>query len=364
MSQKIVNSDRFLFLDGGLGTMLLRSSTQPGQPPFLMSLTQPSAVLDVHNAYVDAGSDVICTNTFGINRRKLAADGHTVAEVVTAAVKLAIKVANGRASVALDMGPLGELMQPFGSLTFESAYEAFREIAVAGEQAGADLVSIETMASLAEMRAAILAVRENTSLPIFATMTFESSGRTYLGAAAECFAMVAEGLGVTAVGVNCSLAPELLSDTVQKIAQTTSLPLIVKPNAGKPDAATGLYSLSAADFAAQMEALVPLGVQIVGGCCGTDPSYIRALRESLANQKPLQAKPLEQTVVCTQNAVLVLDESVPIGTSLLEEKQSEFRSAIQAKNLTAVMALTGAESKAGAALVCVPAEFESATDQA
>lgn len=364
MNPSFVASDRFLFFDGGLGTMLLRSSSQPEQPPFLMSLTQPDAVLAVHQAYVDAGSDIICSNTFGLSRRKLAAKDQTVAQIVTTAVEIAKKAAAGRAKVALDIGPLGELMQPFGPLSFESAYDAFREMAVAGEKAGADLVAVETMASLTELRAAVLAVRENTSLPVFATMTFEASGRTFLGTSAECFAMVAEGLGVCALGVNCSLEPQALVETVKTLSRTTSLPLIIKPNAGMPDAATGAYSLSASDFASQMEELLPLGVHVMGGCCGTDPSFIRTLRQRFAEGKPVRTKPVDRTAICTDASVLVLDESVPMGTSMLEEKNQAFRDAVASQNIAAVMGLFSEETDAGAAMVCVPAEFETEAEQA
>ncbi|MDR3277784.1 MAG: homocysteine S-methyltransferase family protein [Oscillospiraceae bacterium] len=275
----------FIFFDGAMGTMLQKRGLPPGQRPDVMNITAPEAVLDVHRQYRDAGSGILCTNTFGANARALRDTGYSVREIVSAGVDLARRAAGGRALTALDLGPVGELLTPCGELTEEDAYALFREQAVAGERAGADLAAIETMSDLAELRAAILAVRENTKLPVLATMTFNSSGRTFLGVAPEDFAAAAEELGAVAVGLNCSLAPEAMLSAAQKIAGATALPLIIKPNAGLPNA-DGVYGVTPEDFARRMTPFAAIGAKIVGGCCGTTPDFIRALRGAFSQLTP------------------------------------------------------------------------------
>ena len=296
----------YIFYDGAMGTMLLKYGLKPGQRPDILNLSAPEAVENVHRMYVEAGSEIICANTFGANANALRGTGYTPAEVITAAVTIAKHASGGSAKVALDIGPIGVLLEPMGDLEYAKAYELFKEQAVAGERAGADVAAIETMSDITELEAAILAVTENTRLPILATMTFDKTGRTYIGCAPEEFAQTAERLGAAAAGINCSLEPSEMIDTVIRIAKTTNLPLIIKPNAGLPDSMSGKYSVSPAGFAAQMERLAwrlgqksqapkeaaepgsePNGhskrrQMIIGGCCGTTPEYIRELRNKFA----------------------------------------------------------------------------------
>jgi 5-methyltetrahydrofolate--homocysteine methyltransferase len=270
----------YVFYDGAMGTMLQRSGLKPGERPDVMNMTGPQVVENVHRMYVRAGSDIVCTNTFGANADALSATGYSPAEVITAAVGIAKRACGDAAKVALDIGPTGQLLEPMGELEYDRAYDLFAEQAMAGEKAGADFAAIETMSDLTELRAAILAVTENTKLPVLATMTFDRSGRTYIGCTPEEFAEAAEQLGVAALGINCSLEPAEMFATAERIAKATSLPLIVKPNAGLPDSQTGEYSLDPAGFAGQMAMFKELGVKIVGGCCGTTPEYIRELRRT------------------------------------------------------------------------------------
>ena len=272
------SSGDFVFYDGAMGTMLQSRGLKAGMRPDIMNVTAPDVVESVHRMYVDAGSDIICTNTFGSNAMTLDGTGYSPDEIITAAVTAAKRAASGRAKVALDIGPVGYLLEPMGDLAPDAAYELFREQAIIGERAGADLVAIETMSDLAEVRAAILAVTENTSLPVFATMTFGKSGCTYIGCTPEDFAGLANTLPVTAIGLNCSLEPSEMYETAERLVKATSLPIIVKPNAGLPDSQTGLYSLDPAGFAAQMVRFAEIGVSVVGGCCGTTPDYIRELK--------------------------------------------------------------------------------------
>ena len=286
----------YIIYDGALGTMLQKRGLGPGQRPDLMNVSAPGVVESVHRMYVEAGSDIICTNTFGANATALAGTGYTPEEIITAAVSIAKRASGGRAKIALDIGPIGALLEPIGELEYEKAYDLFAGQAKAGEKSGADLAAIETMSDITEMKAAILAVTENTSLPVFATMTFDKTGRTYLGCTPEDFAEMAEQLGAAAVGINCSLEPETMLPTAERIAKATSLPLIIKPNAGLPDSATGYYSIGPAEFARQMSLFDYLGekspgkntaaddsptrrLMIVGGCCGTTPDHIRELKK-------------------------------------------------------------------------------------
>jgi len=269
----------YVIYDGAMGTMLQKSGLKPGTRPDIMNMTAPQTVESIQRIYVEAGSDIICSNTFGANAEALRGTGYSPEEVVAAAVAIAKRACGGAAKVALDIGPTGRLIEPMGDLEFGRAYQLFKEQAIAGEKAGADYAAIETMSDLTELKAAILAVTENTRLPVLATMTFEKNGRTFMGCAPEDFAMAAESLGAVAAGINCSLEPAEMYETAERIAKATSLPLIVKPNAGLPDRATGLYSIGPEEFARQMARFAGIGARIVGGCCGTTPDYIRELRK-------------------------------------------------------------------------------------
>jgi len=269
---------KYIFYDGALGTMLYKFGLRPGEKPDLMNITAPDAVECIHKMYVDAGSDIVCTNTFGSNALNLEGTGYSPKEIITTAVEIAKRACAGKAKIALDIGPTGYILEPAGDLEYEKAYELFKEMAVAGEQAGADFAAIETMSYLEELKAAMSAVKENTKLPILATMTFEKSGYTFMGCTPESFVETAESIGAAAIGLNCSLEPTEMLVTAERLAKATKLPLIIKPNAGLPDAVSGEYHTGAEEFAAQMAGFAKLGVKIIGGCCGTTPEYIRELR--------------------------------------------------------------------------------------
>ena len=278
---------KYIFYDGAMGTMLQKFGLKPGDKPDLMNITAPEAVENVHKMYIEAGSDIICTNTFGSNALNLEGTGYTVEQIITAAVqnaKSAIKAAKisdaqkNTVRTALDIGPTGQLLEPVGDLEPEKAYELFKEMAVAGERAGADCVAIETMSDIEELKAAMTAVKDSTKLPMLVTMTFEKSGFTYMGCTPEIFAKTAEDLGAVAIGFNCSLEPLQMIDIAKRMAALTKLPLIIKPNAGLPDAVSGQYKTGAEEFAVQMLPYAGIGARIIGGCCGTTPEYIKALK--------------------------------------------------------------------------------------
>jgi len=271
---------KYIFYDGAMGTMLYKYGLKSGEKPDLMNITAPDVVEKVHRMYVEAGSDIICTNTFGSNTLGLEGTGYTPTQIISAAVAIAKRASDGKAKVSLDIGSTGHLIEPYGDLEYEEAYEMFKEMAVAGENAGADFVTLETMGDITELKAAMTAVGENTKLPMLVTMTFEKNGVTYMGCTIEKFTETAESLGAAALGLNCSLEPMEMFETASKIAALTKLPLIVKPNAGLPDKAKGEYHTGAEDFAKQMTEFASIGARIVGGCCGTTPEYIKELKKA------------------------------------------------------------------------------------
>lgn len=276
MSQ--VKEKEILILDGAMGTELVKAGAPMGKVPEELNITHPDLIKRIHESYLEAGSDIVYTNTFGANPYKCRDSRYTVTELVNAGVKIAKEAAKPyNARVALSMGPIGDILEPFGNLRFDDAYEYYKEMVTAGEKAGADILVFETQTDLLEVKAGVLAARENTGLPIFVTMTFEAGGRTFTGTLVESAAITLEALGVSAVGVNCSLGPDELLPFVKRMREVTSLPIIVKPNAGLPDPVTGEYGMDAEAFAESMKAFLDMGVSYVGGCCGTAPDYIKAL---------------------------------------------------------------------------------------
>ena len=273
-----------VILDGGMGTMLQAAGLGLGERPDIFGMKHPDVVERIQHSYVEAGSQVLYANTFGTNAHKLEGTGYTVEEVISANIAVAKRAAAGKAKVALDVGPIGELLEPLGMLSFEKAYETYAQVVRAGVSCGVDLIVFETMADLYEVKAAVLAAKENSGLPIWATMSFESSGRTFTGTTVAAMALTLTGLGVDALGINCSLGPEEASPLVEELRSWTDLPIIVKPNAGLPDPATGEYSMGAEEFGKRMAVFPAMGASIFGGCCGTNPDFIRALAANLTEE--------------------------------------------------------------------------------
>ncbi|MBO4930401.1 MAG: homocysteine S-methyltransferase family protein [Clostridia bacterium] len=341
-------------LDGGFGTMLQKQGIKLGHNPGLLCLEQPEAVTAIHRQYVEAGSRIIYANTFSANRLKLEGTGHSVEEVVTVAIGCAKDACRGtNAKVALDIGPIGQLMRPMGSLSFDRCYEIFKEMCVAGENAGADLVAIETMMDLAEARCAVLAAKENTSLPVLVTMTYEDSGRSFLGCDVAAMGMVLEGVGADAVGINCSLGPDRMLPVVQRLAQYTSLPLVVKLNAGLPDPQTGEYSLSPDEYAALLEPYLELPVAFVGGCCGTTPDYIRAVKARFGMRTVKQNSFTSKSRVCSSRKVVELDNIRVIGERINPTGKKRFQQALREGDLDYILAQGVAQADAGADILDV-----------
>ena len=353
-------------LDGGMGTMLQASGLGLGIRPEVFGLENPEIVEDIHKQYINAGSNVIYANTFGANSHTMKGQKYSVEEVITANVssaKRAVEMcgAGGRVRVALDVGPLGMLMEPLGPLTFDEAYEIFSRTAIAGEKAGADLVVIETMSDLNEARAALLAVKENTALPAWVTMSFEANGRTFTGTTVASMALTLEGLGAQAIGINCSLGPLEIYPLMKEMQEWTGLPLIVKPNAGLPDPATGAYSMSAGEFASQMEGYNDIDISCMGGCCGTDPAFISALsrmtKESDAYKKKfkqieegnIKARPAKKrTGVCSAGRVAEFKGVKVIGERINPTGKKMLQQALKDKDLDYIMKQAIEQQDAGA----------------
>jgi len=336
-----------------MGTVLQQKGLPPGGQPELLNLTAPELLSSIYRDYIGAGSEVIYTNTFGANGLKLASTGHGVEEVVGAAVAIAKKAAGTKAAVALDIGPLGELLEPMGTLPFERAYDLFREMAIAGASAGADLAVVETMTDLYEAKAALLAVKENTDLPAFVTMSFDESGRTFTGCTVASMARTLEGLGADAVGLNCSLGPDQLAPLLEELCRNTRLPVIAKPNAGLPDPATGLYDMGPEDFAAALAPCLDCGVTLFGGCCGTSPEYIRRLREALKGKAPVPRRYDSVGFVCSPVTPCRLDGVRVIGERVNPTGKKRFQQALLEQDLDYILEVAVQQEDAGADILDV-----------
>ena len=274
---------RFIMLDGAMGTQLQLRGLATEQKPELAAFIMPDVLTAVHRDYARAGADILLANTFGANPRKLKGTGYTVQQVIEASIACARTAAQETgALVALDIGPIGELLAPAGTLPFEDACAQFAEMVRAGAAAGADLVFLETMTDLYELKAAILAAKENCDLPVFTSMSFEARGRTFTGCTVESYGITAAGLGADAVGINCSSGPDQMGSVVRMMHRAAGdTPIAAKPNAGLPtitETGEAVYSMGPEDFIRHMQALKASGAALLGGCCGTTPEFIAAMR--------------------------------------------------------------------------------------
>lgn len=273
---------RYVFMDGGMGTMLQEKGLPPGELPERWNLSHPQVVEDIHRAYLKAGSDIVTTNTFGANVLKY--DEEELKNIVFAAVDNAKKASFKEDQfVALDVGPTGKLMEPWGDLEFDKAVEIFGRTVLLGVRAGADLIIIETMSDSLEMKAAVTAAKENSDLPVFATNTYTQNGRLLMGGTPKEMVALLEDLGVDALGVNCSLGPKEMLPVAEELIKYASLPVIVSPNAGLPRLKDGktIYEVDPESFAKTMTQIASIGARILGGCCGTTPIYISSMISSL-----------------------------------------------------------------------------------
>lgn len=303
-----------LYFDGGMGTLLQEKGLKAGELPEVWNIEHMEEVIEIHRQYFEAGSDIVLTNTFGANALKFRDSSYELSDIVTAAVihvkeAASLGVHDGReVYAALDVGPTGKLLKPMGDLDFEDAVRAFGEVMRCGEEAGADLIHIETMSDTYEMKAAVLAAKEQTNLPVFATMIFDEKGRLLTGGDVRSAVAMLEGLGVDALGINCGLGPEQMLPIFQEIVSHTSVPVIVKPNAGLPKQKDGAvyYDVDPAEFASVMEKIVEGGAAVAGGCCGTTPAHIRKMIETLGRRSVQHVEAEEETVVSSYGQAVIL----------------------------------------------------------
>ncbi|MBM6765803.1 homocysteine S-methyltransferase family protein [Faecalicoccus pleomorphus] len=353
-------TDRFgkewIYFDGGLGTMLQERGLQGGEYPETWNLTHPEELIAIHKAYLEAGCHVINANTFGANGLKF----DNVEEIITAGIQLAkeAKKQAGRmdAYVALDIGPTGKLLEPMGDLPFEKAVSYFAQMVKAGVKAGADLILIETMSDTYEAKAAVLAAKENSSLPVIVTMIFDENQRLLTGGSLESAVAMLEGLRVDALGINCGLGPKQMLPVVKRIREVSSLPIIVNPNAGLPVQVNGktVYDLKADDFAQAMVKMAQIGVQGLGGCCGTTPEYIQKMIEAI---KDIPCKPntmKEQTWVTSYaSAVQIGKKAVVIGERINPTGKKRFQQALRNKEFDYILSQALEQEEAGAQILDV-----------
>lgn len=310
LKTKLKNS--IILLDGALGTQLIKRGLSMGEPPETWNLTRPEEIEKVHFEYLQAGSDVILTNTFGVNGLKY---GKDTEKLVRAAVKIAKRAAKGFKDrfVALDIGPCGRLLKPLGDLNFEDAVNAFKATVKAGVAAGCDLIFIETMNDVYELKAAVIAAKETCDLPVFASCVFNADMKTLTGTSPEAVVTLLEGLKVDALGLNCSLSPQDMLPVIEKIVSCSSIPVIVKPNAGLPHNKDGktVYSVDKREFAAGVLAAAKTGARCLGGCCGTSPEYIKEIKKAVQSVAVSPVKNKNLTVVSSYTEAVRFD-GVPL----------------------------------------------------
>jgi len=331
----LIKSQR-LYFDGGFGTVLQSMGLKPGTPPESWNLTDPDKVTALHKAYIDAGSNIITTNTFGVNRSKY--DNYEA--YINAAISCAKAAANDRCFIAFDIGPSGKMLEPLGDLSFEDAVDLFKANVKAAVNAGVDCIIIETMNDAYETKAAVLAAKESCDLPIFVTNVYDKSGKLMTGADPEAMIAMLEGLGVSALGLNCSFGPDVMLPLIDRFVENSSLPIIVNPNAGLPQIVDGktVFNISPDEFASYMQKIAQKGASMLGGCCGTTPEHIRKTVEAT---KDIPLAPLSdkgKTVVSSYtHAVNIENKPILIGERINPTGKSKLKQALRDKNFNYIL---------------------------
>lgn len=349
----LLKSREFLFLDGATGTLIQKSGVSYDHNPETLNMTHPDLITSFHRAYIDAGSDLVYANTFGANSYKLEGCGYTTDAIIKAALQNAkAATEDTEVLVALDVGPIGQLLEPAGALSFEDAYDLFAEEMDAADEA--DVIVIETMTDLYEAKAAVLAAREHApGKPILVTMTFETTGRTFAGVSAEAAALTLSGLGVSALGVNCSLGPKDLEPVIERMSHYTDLPLIFKPNAGLPDPNSSEYDIGPQEFADAVRSITKHGLKLVGGCCGTTPEYIACMKKALADVSYTPQTKEEGPVVCSASTIVHINGPRIIGERINPTGKKLFKKALQENNIDYILNQALSQVEAGAEILDV-----------
>ena len=345
----------FLFFDGAMGTYLQEEGLKLGELPEAYNIEKPEIIAGIHKKFIDAGSDIITTNTFGANGLKLEESEYSVEELIESAVKIARNAAGSEKYVALDIGPIGKLMEPTGILSFEKAYELFKQQVIAGEKAGCDLFLIETISDIYEAKAAILAIKENSELPVFCTVSFQEDGRTLMGTDPLTMVTVLEGLGIDALGVNCSLGPKELLPIVEEILKYASIPVMVQPNAGLPKMKDGktVFDIDSDTFADYMEKMAQAGVRVLGGCCGTKDEFIRKTVERVSKLEAKELVKKDTTVISSSVQSVVFDEVRVIGERINPTGKKKFKEALKNHDIDYILGQAIEQNEGGADLLDV-----------
>ena len=323
-------------LDGGMGTLLQQKGLSAGELPETWNITHPEIITEIHRSYFEAGSDIVCSNTFGANLLKF--NRETLEKIIKSAIENA---KNARSSlnssenkfIALDIGPTGKLLAPYGELDFEDAVSLFAESVKLGEKYGADLIFIETMNDSYETKAALLAAKENTDLPVFVSNAYSDDELLMTGASPEAMVALLEGLGADAIGINCSLGPKQMKGIVERLLRVSSTPILVKPNAGLPQIKDGktVFDVTSEEFASEVAEMAKMGARLVGGCCGTTPEYIKRLSSLIAEIKdtPIEIENKNRTVVSSYaKAVCFGDAPILIGERINPTGKKRFKQAL------------------------------------
>lgn len=345
-----------LIFDGAMGTMLQLMGLKSGELPEALNFKDSEKIIEIHRGYIASGAKVITTNTFGANERKLQSSGLTVEEVIDKAVDNAKEAsAEKDVFIALDIGPLGELLEPAGTLSFEEAYEIFRRQVSEGAKKGVDLILIETMTDLYEAKAAVLAAKENSDLPVFCTMSFGEDGRTFMGCNAVSMVSTLQGLGVDALGINCSMGPKEIEPLLDEVLKISKVPVMVQPNAGLPCVCSGktVFNVSSEEFASYGRKFAEKGVKIIGGCCGTTYDYIKSLAASLQDIK-IHKKPAQISgIVCTPSKTVTIDQIKVIGERINPTGKKLFKEALKNGDFDYIVNEAIKEAEAGADILDV-----------
>lgn len=350
--KELINTDGHILFDGAMGTMLQKSGLKLGGIPEELNFTNPELIEDIHRQYMKAGAKAVYANTFGANRFKLKNSKYSVAETIQQAIAIARKACGGTDTlVALDVGSVGRMLRPTGDLPVDEAYEAFKEVMLAGKDA--DFIAIETMTDLMEIKTALLAAKENTDLPVLCTMSFESNMRTFTGCSAASMAITLSALGADAVGMNCSLGPREAMPIVEEILKWATVPVVVRPNAGLPDPATNEYDITPAEYGALIAEMAEKGVKLFGGCCGTDPEYIAECEKALRGKKCGWTKPEIPACVCSASTVVPIDTVRIIGERINPTGKKLFKEALKRRDLDYIMKQAIEQTSAGAEILDV-----------
>lgn len=356
---KYIKGNIVLF-DGAMGTMLQNKGLKIGENPEIFGFENTEKLLEIHKEYLKSGSNIITTNTFGANELKLDKLGYKVEDIVDNAIKIA-KLAIEQSDksikryVALDVGPIGEMLEPIGTMSFDRAYEVFKRQMVQGEKSGADIILIETMIDLYEAKAAVLAAKENTNLPVFLTMTFDENGRSFTGCMPESMVATIQGLGVDAIGVNCSLGPKKLVPIVEKICKISYVPIIVQANAGLPDIIDGnaIYNIKEDEYLEGVKEFIQKGASIIGGCCGTTPNFIRKISDNLSNIDKIEVEKEHKSIICSPSKIVEIKQPTVIGERINPTGKKLLKESIRNENMDYIINLAMEQVNAGADILNV-----------